>query len=180
MGGISHCFPHIHRIWSQWSQRSRLVPELCHGAIVALGRQVGMELLGRGVISVPGQNLHPSQRHSGHHHVGAEGVPQPVEATADSRTLGIRGEPVGMHVVVRDNSRWGRRRSARARLVGNTSRHLPDSANTVDSSACRALIWPQNTAIFIAALAEVCCSLLLFLRQVPIWLVHLEVLPSDR
>ena len=78
MVAISHCFPHIHRIWSQWSQRSQprgSVPELRHSTIVALRRQVSIELLGRGVVGVAGQDLHPSQRNSGHHHVGAEGVP---------------------------------------------------------------------------------------------------------
>ncbi|CAM4276540.1 hypothetical protein STIN111742_09085 [Stenotrophomonas indicatrix] len=71
----SHCFPHIHRIWSQRSQRRRSVPELRHGAIIAFRRQMGVVLLGRGVISVPGQDLHLSQRRPGHDHVGAEGVP---------------------------------------------------------------------------------------------------------
>lgn len=75
MAIISHCFPHIHRVWSQWSQRFRLVPELCHGSIVALRRQVGVVLLSRGVIGMASQDLHPPQRHPGHDHMGAEGVP---------------------------------------------------------------------------------------------------------
>lgn len=51
---ISHCFPLIHRIWSQWSQPRGSVPERRHGAIIALRRQVGIELLGRGVVGVAG------------------------------------------------------------------------------------------------------------------------------
>lgn len=64
-------------------------------------------LLGRSVISVSGQNLHPAKRDRGHDHVGAERMPQAVKTPANTRCSRIILEPVAHRVFVGAHQRIG-------------------------------------------------------------------------